>query len=73
MAKGVIFYFEKPKYNFRESFLGLTPQTAALIFLPRVAHSVIIFDRLIGNYYFTLKSTLARGSLFLYYNGYEFM
>jgi hypothetical protein len=31
MAKGVIFDFEKPKYNFLES-LGLTPQTAALIF-----------------------------------------
>jgi hypothetical protein len=24
--------FEKPKYNFLESFLGLIPQTAALIF-----------------------------------------
>jgi hypothetical protein len=66
--------FEKPKYNFRESFLGLTPQTAALIFWPKSSpFSVIIFDRLIGNYYFFKASTLARGSLFLYDNGYEFM
>jgi hypothetical protein len=72
MAKGVILILKSQNTILGNLFLGLT-QTAALIFCQSSPFSVIIFDRLIGNYYFTLKSTLARGSLFLYDNGYEFM
>jgi hypothetical protein len=50
------FWILKSQNTILGIFLG--PQTAALIFLPRVAFSVIIFDRLIGNYYFTLKRVL---------------
>jgi hypothetical protein len=62
MAKGV-FWILKAKYNFSGIFLGFNPQTAALIFLPKT-FSVIIFDRLIGNYYFTLKRLLSEVAYF---------
>jgi hypothetical protein len=63
MAKGVIFGFWKAKIQFLGIFL-LIPQTAALIFCQRVAHFSNFFDRLIGNYYFTLKQYLLEVAYF---------
>jgi hypothetical protein len=46
--------------------LGLIPQTAALIFA-KATHFKIIFDRLIGSYYFLLLKVLAEVAYFFYY------